>query len=793
MGDRLTIGNTTNPPTTRVDSYAVQNRGMGTYTRRPHTKPIHGPYQLTEDFQDGTDVEQTARLYEESVAFPNLADDPFVAGQAESAVMGSLKDTYNVMEFLRNKWLIMYRLYRGETLAQFSYGRPQQHSPEPYKAVETTHPRIMRTLFGSERWFKLYGINDQDEHGAEMQEHLTRHQFREMQYLDEVSRLVRDGLIYGTAIQKCYWKQEWGEVRHRTAQREPDPDWPGATRLRLSEIQRDELIFDGNDVKQVSIFDFYTSPNATSVDDAEWCADRSSWADYDVKRMGELGHWINLHKLKDSGGQNDFTFGDEFKERKSYSYGVYDPREAGYSPHIPHYEVIDWWGPLVIKNDRGNYTTKICNVVLIEPNSHKTIARVTENPYWHLKKPYQSWRPTQLHQEFYGIGMIEMIARMSQEKDLKRNLFMAASQVSGNPMWLISDEANIPDGQLILQPGLCLRVPDVQKSIAPLHVPDVGDVSLKAENQLTMDIRETNGITSPQMGAQDPFGKGKTATQHTSEIDEANTRLVGMIENFERQMVTPMLDQMTWNNQQFCSVDKVVREIGPMGLKFMDRYTIRPEDLLGRFLVQPLASHRLTTKQTQVQQLVNILDRAPIINQMYGPTAVNMPKLLAMILEFGFDIRNVDDFISLPMETGGLMTALEEHESWYHGAVPRRRQDDNDMRHVQLHIQETGSDRFGLLAEKSPGTAARVQAHIMEHQHKLALLAERQEQDMMQMAQMQSMMGNGNGGGSPTGAGGPGQAPDSPNQRSNEFDRGEQQGADEKSAAMAGAPNGGAQ
>jgi len=67
---------------------------------------------------------------------------------------------------------------------------------------------------------------------------------------------------------------------------------------------------------------------------------------------------------------------------------------------------------------------------------------------------------------------------------------------------------------------------------------------------------------------------------------------------------------------------------------------------------------------------------------------------------------------------------------------------------------------------------------------------------MMEMAQMQSMMGQGqqNGAGSPiAGAGGPGQEPGSPNQRSNEFDRGEQQGAEEQSTAMAGAPNLGAQ
>ncbi len=794
MGDRASLGNTTNPPTTRVGEQAFPGRGMGTYERRPGTKPIETAYELPEHFTDGEDVAKTARLYAESVAYPNLAQDPFVVGQAKMAVLSGLKDVYNVMEFLRNKWLILYRLYRGENLAQFSYGRPQLHSPEPFKAVETVHPRVMRTLFGNQRWFKLYGVGEQDDVGAKMQEGLCRHQLREANFLDEASRFVRDGLIYGTALQKLWWKQEIGDMRYRTGKRVPDPDFPGASKVELSEIEREELLFDGNTVKNVSIFDFYTSPNSTSVEDSEWCADRSAWADFEVKQMGELGHWLNLEQLKDRAGTNDMSFGDEFKERKSYSYGVFDPRQAAWAPHIPHYTVIDWWGPLVIAKKGGSYKTAICNVVMIEPDNMQTIVRITENPYWHKKKPYQSWRPIQLHQEFYGIGQIEMIARLSQEKDLKRNLGMAAMQLAGNPMFLLSDEANVPDGQLILQPGLTLRVPDVQNSIAPLHVPDVGDVSLKAENIITKDIRETNGTTSPMMGAQDPFGKsGKTATQHTSEIDEANSRLVGSIENYEHQVVEPMLNQMTWNNQQFMSYDKVIREVGPLGMRYQDRYTIRPQDLLGRFLVQPLASHRLTTKQVQVQQLTNLLDRAPVINQMYGPMAVKMPKLMAYILEIGHGILNADDFITVPPEEGGLMTALEEHECWYHGNVPPRRADDNDMRHVFAHMQELMTERFKLLEDTSPGTASRAVAHLAEHQRKIALVKEQQEKALMEMGQMQSMMGGQNGGSPIAGAAGPGQAPGSPQVRRNENQRGEQQGSAEKSEAGGNAPNAGAQ
>lgn len=778
MVDQTPVPPAQSPPNPRGGFAGQSSRGMGKYQRRPGTEKINGPYTLVEDaFEDDTRPEQAARLYEESVGNDNLANDEYVVEQAKQAVLSGLSDVFNVMEFLRNKWLILYRLYRGESLDTFTYGRNRLHSPEPFKIIETLHPKITRTLFSTNRWFKFDGEQEEHDPAAKMQEMLCRDHLRKTRFKPKATRLIRDGLIYGTAIQKTYWRQELGEMTYRTAKRIPDPKMPGATILDLGKITRKELIFDGNEVNNVSIFDFLTSPNASSIEDAEWAADRSSWPDYKVKRMGEMGHWLNLKPLENHAGNNDVSFGDEFKERKSYSYGVFDPRQASWAPHIPHYEVIDWWGPLVISDENGNLETRLCNVVMVEPKSLQLVVRVTVCPFWHQQKPYQAWRPISLEDEFYGIGALEMIARLSMEKDMKRNLLMAATQLEANPMWMIADDANIPAGQLIIEPGHAIRVPDIEKSIAPLHVPQVSDAALKAENVLTVDIRETSGATSPSMGGKDPFGDSKTATQHMSEIDEANLRLVPMIEAYEDEIETPMLDQMTWNNQQFMSYSRVVRELGATGIRYQDRYEIRPQDIVGRFLVTPLASHKLTTKMANTQQLVNILDRVPVINQMYGPNAVNAPKLLSLILEHGFDIRNVDEIITVANESN-LLTPGQEHELWYHANVPPRKRDDNDMRHILGHLEELATERFKLLAEKSPGTAARAKAHVADHFYKLEQ-RQMQQEDMLQQfaqvgAQMGLMKGGAGGGESPIGgAAGPGQDPESPKVRNNETDRGE--------------------
>lgn len=800
MGDR---GGLDGLSMSRVDSSAVQARGMGTYSRRSGTEPVYAPYDLREQGTGDNAPEKTAKLYEESVGFRNLANDPAVAERAKYAVLAGLKDVFNVMEFLRNKWLILYRYYRGEVTNQFAYGRVPVHSPEPYKVVETMVPQIVRTLFGSENWFRLLAEQEEHNDNSRAQERLCKKQLKAMHHAAKAKRGIRDGLIYGTQIQKLWWKQDLDNVAYRVGKRRPDPNIPGGTTVELKEVKRKELVFDGNFMENVSIFDFLVPPNASDMDDAEWCADRSMWPDYKVKAMGELGHWLNLDALKDHTGTADLSFGDEFKERKSYAYGVFDPKEASMAPHIPHYQVIDWWGPLVIQEKDGSYVTRQCNVVMIEPDGPQIIARITENPYWHRQKPYQAWKPIDLEDEFYGIGAIEMIVRLSREKDIKRDLLLAATQLEANPMFAVSDQANIPDGQLIFQPGLCLRVPDPQNSIVPIHVPKVSDSALKAENLLTSDIRETAGTTSPLMGAADSAG-GKTATQHTSEVDMGKLRISPMIENYENQIIEPMLHQMAWNNQQFLSYETVVRETGGLGLNYTDRYTIGPEQMLGRFIVFPLASFKLLTKQTQVQQLVNLLDRVPVLSQLYGPQSIQGLKLLAHVLEHGFDIRNAGEFVKLPPEESQLLTALQEQELWYHGNVPPVKSDDNHIRHVHLHLQELHGERFDYLYKHDNGTAARARAHIAEHMQIIALTQEMQEKQIMDMQQIANafqivppvMGGVGMDAASMDvpGAGSPTQQPGSPKVRSNEVERGDgKPGGEAKSGAMSQAPNPGAQ
>lgn len=733
--------------------------GLGTVTKRKGSDPVYGRYTTEETPDDLKDLAKQDRQYNESLP-PNLAGYKDVYGRAKSAVDLTINSVFNSMEYLRNKWLTLYRLFRGESLAQYGYGRMPLHSPEPLKAVETLHPRLFKALYGIEPWFLIYGQDFRDDMPAKHQTALCRAQMMDMGYLKTARMLLREFAIYGTCVQKLYWKRKVRKVQYRHAQRIPNPEYPGTSKLILRDVEREEYEFDGNEALPVSLFDFFAPLTSNGIDHMEWCADRSLIPDYEVRKRGEAGEWLNLDELRHVPGDEVQTFRDEMKERKALSYGVSDTRQASTAPHVGHRECVDWYGPLRLDGD----TEVMCQVTILDPRQKRVPVVVRELPFWHGQKPYQMARFIALEEETFGIGLIEAGARLSLELDSKKNLYHAAVQLEGNPMLVAGANANIHDSQLVAIPGLVLRAENPD-DIKPLVMPRVSESILQAMQETRQDFRETTGITAPIMGE----SNSKTATQDTNDLNESNLRISGAVKSWELELVEPMLNQMCWNNQQFMTRERVLNVIGPYGLRFEDRYTIKPEQIGGRFIYVPMAGVQLANRTVQNQQLINLLDRAPQINAALGTPLIKLPALLAKIFREGFGFHDVASFITIPPEEAGVLTPLQEHEMWYHGEVPPVKELDNQLRHYIAHMAEFGTEAFQDLEKRQPATGNKARAHAAQHALELEKLGLLQENQLMQASQMGAVQTAATGGGGESGGSGfagPGQSGGSPGFRS---------------------------
>ena len=735
--------------------YGSAGKGLGTVEARSGTKPIYEGYTLP----DQRDVETEARLINEALP-ENKADNPKIAEGAGQVVRACIQSVRNTNEYLRGKFLRLYQAYRTNSLlTQRVYGQIL-HSPEPYKTVENVVPRQHNQLFGQYPPYKLEGLEESDDSNAMNQQAMCLSQHREMGYLQLAYQMLRDRAIYGTVVQKLYWRQDIRKMTYRKARTVPGKV-PGTTRRELTKVRRDEVYFDGNFALPISLWDFFVPPHANGIPGAEWCADRTMWNAPRIRRMGELRLWKNLDKLKDSPGTRDsMAFDDEFKAAKAFAYGVFDSRSALDSPHIAHWPVFDWWGPFDLLDDEGEELT---NLVIIDPEGLCICVVAQRHPYWHGKIPYQASRYTPLSEEFYGIGAIEPIGRLSLAKDLKLSLFMRQVDIESCPPLIAEDSANIPDGQWRAGPGTIIRARSAD-AVKPLFMPKTSDVLIQSLNFLTNECRETTGITEPNLG-QSSQKSGATATAVQSDVNESNLRLLGGIITWDGEITEPMLEQMTWNNQQFIDKPKAIRLVGPSGLRFRDRFTITPEDLVGRFLVVTLAGPRLSTQRVMTQQLINLLDRAPAVNQMTGRQSIKVVNLIAKIMHDSFGFHDVGELLELPPEDKRLFSAIEEHELWLHLEVAPVRDEDNHLRHFTMHQEFFGSDTFRELELNHPAKAGEMRAHAADHGIRLAREVEQSERAIAMAEQIRAVQGQGGESGGRGFAEGGGQEPGSPKHR----------------------------
>lgn len=773
-----------NPPMTRsgapVGGDALLTEGF----RPPDVRAAPPPSR--QEFADATETlrepEQQADWIASRMGHKNYANSEDVVTRAKSVIVQELAATKTTLEYLRNKWLILYRLYRGETLTRFFYGRNNIHVPEPYKAVETIVPRMMAALFDIDPWLKVVGQHREFDGPAKNMQALLDHQFYETDLVSRAERMIRTLCIYGTMPCYAYWRQDIREVSYREIQKVANAEEPGTFKTVLHPVEREEVVFDGNDLKPIELWDYYAPPLAASVDEAEWIAHRALMGTDQLQKMGEQGLWLNLDQLKDSHGEDTANFADEYKQRKSYSFGVFDPNAELQSAGVGHWETLERWGLFDIEGDGRPVE---CQIVMIQPNGRQVITRVCKNPYWHGRKPYIVPRYTVLEGEHFGMGVIEPIAKLSLELDQKRQLELAATQLSSNPMLVAVDGANIPDEQLHAEPGLVLRTP-MPGGITPLIIPDVSDAAIKSQQNLKVDIRETTGAGTTQMGAGE---KGEqTATEINKRVDEGNVRIRGAVMNWGREFTIPLADMWSASNQQFMTRAKAVRAIGPQGMKWQEEMLVTPEKITGRFDFFALPGHRLNNQMVQVQQLVNLLDRVPILNQMV-PNMVNVPALLARIMREGFGIKDIDEIIQLSPVDQSMFSALEEHALWKYGTIPAVHSGENLFDHGRIHEEHIASEEFLEWEKRHPGLGAKARAHVADTHMALARLAEAQGQQLM-LADQQRALTEGPPQEGGRGAAGPGQDPGSPKVRREQA--GPAPKSDTKPEAMSNAPNEGA-
>lgn len=378
-----------------------------------------------------------------------------------------------------------------------------------------------------------------------------------------------------------------------------------------------EVVEDRPFVERVSIFDMFVDPEAKTLEEATWIAQRI------VKPLGEVRQ-DKRYRLK--GRQTlmpDSQVNPEWVASDSDNLDVNDVKR------VTLWEFYDLrLGTMCVFTEQGSE-------MLIDP---------IPQPYA-FGHPFVMLRNYEVPDMFYPMGDLEALEPLQMELDKTRSQMMNHRKAY-NRKWLYDPNAFDPTAMSMLnsdQDNLMVPMTDgnrpLNEVIFPIPINPPNPALYQYEEGLASDMDRVSGVSEFQRG--DPGQIRHTATEASMIQDAANSRASDKLSTIEICCAN-VAERVVQLAQQYMTKDQVVRLIGKNGYPIWIPYT--------RKSIQGEYDFEVEAGSTQPQNDTMRRNQAMQLLQALTPWAqgglVNPEELLKYALTYGFQVKNPDSFLA---------------------------------------------------------------------------------------------------------------------------------------------------
>lgn len=470
---------------------------------------------------------------------------------------------------------------------------PELFIPMCFATVETIIPAM---LAAPPEMNNIRGRTEASESNAANVKALIEAQHEKMKYELRLQTVAKDGLIYGTGIQKTYWKTEYRKRRKHYQAADP-----GGGMVPLEML---EQVYDDPDCIAVDPKDAILDPFGEGIDNCDGIYHRAWRSNRYVQRMVEAGRWRNLtgHGLSELADSSKY---DEVMRERELAVPQPARESRSNAGRQPIHEVLEF-------HDGEQVVTIL---------DRKVVVASGPNPNWHGELPFQLYRPTEITHEMHGMGEIEPIEKLQEELNTLRterryNAALVLQRVFAYHEGLVEKE------DIQFGPGFAIGVNgDPRELIFPIQIGDIPNSSYEEEDRITGGIDKVSGISDTVMGA--GLSPGDTATGVQLVQSAASRRIENKTRRLEIEVIDPGAQQMLELNQQRILDD---REVPVPATPTPDEPERRwrwiqlgPMDLAGEFVVK--SSDRSTQPENipqnraDAQMAMTIFGENPTVDQ----------------------------------------------------------------------------------------------------------------------------------------------------------------------------------
>jgi hypothetical protein len=444
--------------------------------------------------------------------------------RAETHVKKVEEDFLNLNQRLRKKWRDFYRIYRLFENEGKLPGQSDVFIPKIWEIIEKKTPAVVAH---SPKFVLTPRKNDAIEYLPQVRDALN-FWWEEDKVQERLEGWVKEGFVYGTAVGKVGWNQEW-----KTLEMEyEDIDEETGETVKKTE-EEDVLVIERPTFETRSIFDVLTDPRCDTLEE--------SIANIDIldnQRLSQLlqdGDIYDLSRLKKDkdilSARQDSKYTPEEKRELDEFMGV-----SGWRGDIDKgtFTLKEYWGYFSPdgkpeKEEEYIITTVWQDKTLID------VIRCERNDKGF--RPFIEFIDHKVQGEFYGIGEVEPLEGLQIEYNNLRNARIDFNNSVNYPEWMYNLNAGINPSTLVHRPNNMIGVElpigtDINTVLRTVEKPIAPQSGYAEEAQLNRDfqtISQTIDYTD-RGGVQ---GFNSTATGVESRDAERSKQINNVVRHLE--------------------------------------------------------------------------------------------------------------------------------------------------------------------------------------------------------------------------------------------------------------------
>jgi hypothetical protein len=652
------------------------------------------------------------------------------------------------------------KLYVGDVTRKRNYkGLADLWPNVVFEAIDSQVPVIFRSLFPDLDFFE---IEAQGEEGlkddtvlkrlAKLHVSLMQRSLEDMQFMGKAIKALRYCAKFGTMILMPYWNLRRAKVRSQKTVEEPLRDSIGnmmfdetgkpAVSSRVVPTYVEAVVSDSADAVVIDPEDFFPGdPMVSDLRSMDFVARRfdatmNKLLQQEARDDG-YGYYRNLDLLeKAASGAKDPEGGkteDVVSTRPEklgkdvtcveiwFAPGIFDPASADGITEADIAEFCDFWRVDPADFEGGWVMTLADKRIPI---------RIEPNPYKIQEVPFLTSRFYEIDDQFWGMGIAELVESYQFEIADKRNQAMDAVTRALRSRWLFSAEAledrkdplKFLSGEEDYLAINSSNAPGGVSSVAQELVTRINpQYPFQAAQEAKIDMQSMTGTSNTSAGAES-FNRS-TATEVNAREQAGMSRIELRVMEQEFAWVTPFLQWLYRLNDQFYDRKKAIKFVGEAGV---DWENLQDEDFTLDLKFTPKGSRLLANKMSALTQIVQ-LTANPAFAQF-----INAPELLEDIFRLLLRMPDPKRYILNP-NIPHIPVSFEAQEELFiqgHSSDVDPQQDLNEgAMELQRHIQMQG--QRSTMGASSLEMRVR-ERHIQMHGIYLSQMAAAQQQQMAQ-------------------------------------------------------------